>query len=65
MGFTATIGFLSLGKRFQRHRKLLQEYLSRQKVLEYKGYQVGQARVLAIELAKLKEHGSLEHVLER
>jgi cytochrome P450 len=64
MGFS-NITFMSPGKRFQKHRKLLQEYFSRQKVLEYMSFQVGQARVLAIEFAKLEKHESPEHVLER
>jgi hypothetical protein len=64
MGYS-NVAFMSPGKRFQKHRKLFQEYFSRQKVLEYMSFQAGQARVLAIEFAKLKEHESLEHVLER
>jgi hypothetical protein len=64
MGFS-NVTFMSPGKRFQKHRKLLQEYFSRQKVLEYMSFQTGQARVLAIEFAKLKAHESREHVLER
>jgi cytochrome P450 len=64
MGFR-NIGTTNPGKRFQRHRKLLQEYFSRQKVLEYRSLQTTMARMLAIELAKNKGHESREHVLER
>jgi hypothetical protein len=64
MGFS-NLGFLSLGKRFQKQRKLIQEYFSRQKVTKHMSFQAEQAKVLAIEFAKLKDQESREHVLER
>lgn len=63
MGWVNALAFMHYGKRFQKHRKLFQDYFSKKKVGGYTELQVAQARQLAISLAKGNE--DREHILER
>ncbi|TFK34318.1 cytochrome P450 [Crucibulum laeve] len=55
MGWNANLGFLPYGKRFQKHRRLFQEYFSRAKCNSYQSVQLKQARLLVKQLAKNPE----------
>ncbi|KAJ3574049.1 hypothetical protein NP233_g2020 [Leucocoprinus birnbaumii] len=50
MGWVPTLTFIGYGKRFQKHRRLLQQYFSKQKVVEYQPIQLREARRLALNL---------------
>ncbi|TFK33336.1 cytochrome P450 [Crucibulum laeve] len=58
MGWNAALGFLPYGKRFQKHRRLYQEYFSRSKCNSYQSVQSKQARLLVKHLAKNPERYS-------
>ncbi|KAF9458164.1 cytochrome P450 [Collybia nuda] len=55
MGWTSTITMMPYGKRFQRHRRMLQQYLTPNKCLDYQSIQSREARVL---LQSLLDDGS-------
>ncbi|KAF5347272.1 hypothetical protein D9756_009969 [Leucocoprinus leucothites] len=50
MGWVPTLTFIGYGKRFQKHRRLLQQYFSKQKVVQYQPIQLREARRLALNL---------------
>ncbi|KAF8992545.1 cytochrome P450 [Cyathus striatus] len=50
MGWFPTLVFLPYGKRFQKHRRLMHEYLHQKQRLSYQPLQTQQARRLAIQL---------------
>ncbi len=50
MGWVPTLTFVGYGKTFQKHRRLLQQSFSRQKVEQYSHIQLREARRLAINL---------------
>ncbi|TFK33320.1 cytochrome P450 [Crucibulum laeve] len=55
MGWNAALGFLPYGKKFQKHRRLYQQYFSRDKCNGYQSVQSKQARLLVKNLAKNPE----------
>ncbi|KAF9002128.1 putative O-methylsterigmatocystin oxidoreductase [Cyathus striatus] len=50
MGWTRTLSMLPYGKRFQKHRRLLQEYLNQKQCLTYQPLQTQLARRLLVRL---------------
>lgn len=63
MGWTSTITFMPYGKRFQRHRRMLQQYLTPNKCLDYQSIQSREARVLLQSL--LDDGDNLDTYLRR
>ncbi|KAJ3574043.1 hypothetical protein NP233_g2018 [Leucocoprinus birnbaumii] len=50
MGWVPNVTFMHYGKRFQKHRRLMQQYFSRQKVVQYRPQQLREAHRLALNL---------------
>ncbi|KAF9002125.1 cytochrome P450 [Cyathus striatus] len=56
MGWFPTLTFLPYGKRFQKHRRLLQEYLHQKQCLSYHPLQTQQARRLLVDFLDDPQH---------
>ncbi|TFK37935.1 cytochrome P450 [Crucibulum laeve] len=52
MGWNVSLAFLPYGKRFQKHRRLFQEYFTRKKCETYHNVQLKQSRILLRHLVK-------------
>jgi len=64
MGWGLSLAFSGYGKTFQKHRRLYQQYLSPQKVIQYQHVQLREAWRLALNLL---ENGTdkIESILSR
>ncbi|KAF9002188.1 cytochrome P450 [Cyathus striatus] len=60
MGWFPTLAILPYGKKFQKHRRLMQEYLHQKQCLSYQPFQTQQARRLAIQLTD-NPHNFMNH----
>jgi hypothetical protein len=63
MGWDNNSGFVPYGRKFQKHRRLFQDYFSRSKVLNYADIQTAQARQLALSFAQGSQ--DREHILQK
>ncbi|KAG5653174.1 hypothetical protein H0H81_001891 [Sphagnurus paluster] len=63
MGWKKSLGFLPYGKDFQRHRRIFQEYFSKNATNNYQSIQLREARLLAQNLAA--GPSDLDYVLNR
>jgi hypothetical protein len=63
MGWDDSVAFMPYGKKFQKHRRLFQEYLSRTKVSDFSDIQTAQARQLALNFAQGNQ--DREHILQK
>jgi len=50
MGWTPNLAFISYGETFRKHRRLYEQYLSRQSIAQYRSIQLRETRRLALNL---------------
>jgi len=50
MGWNPNLAFTGYGKTFRKHRRLYEQYLSRQSIVQYRSIQLRETRRLALNL---------------
>ena len=64
MGWERPLSFMQYGKLFFKHRKIMQQHMSRTEVLSYNPFIVKEARVLVKNLLD-PDFGGLRHAIHR